>query len=466
MIRVASTIRSWSRLLMLFFVAAALVATDLPSRFAGFGYASVYADDDDGGDDDGGGGASSSGGSGGGRRYRAAPNRDNLFRLFKRQFRQERPRKARRGQPRTVAAVPLYVPNQIIAAGLTNAQIETLVAGGYGVDERQTLTAGPAELVKLRLPRGRTMDAARSEIRTLAPASSVDFNHLYEPEQDIACGGKPCVAPSLVGWPARLQSAAACSGDGMTIGLIDTGINPEHATFAASRLEIIRLHGEDVAPSGRQHGTAVASLLVGTGPSGTPGLVPGAKLIAIDAFQRQRGNDRSEAYDLVRAIDLLAARNVDVMNLSLSGPDNIVLAKAVSQATAKGITLVAAAGNEGPQAKPVFPAGYPEVLAVTAIDRQKKVYRRANQGDYVDLAAPGVGVWTAASIDGTRPKTGTSFAAPFVTAAAILVKASGRPAGDIQSALSQNAEDLGTPGKDAVFGWGLLNVSGICGAKG
>src|SRR3546814_9491455 len=93
----------------------------------------------------------------------------------------------------------------------------------------------------------------------------------------------------------------------------------------------------------------------------------------------------------------------------------------VERARAGGMRLVAAAGNEGPHAAPVFPAGYPSVLAVTAVDASLQPYRHANRGDYIDLAAPGVDVWSARRGQGGRYNSGTSFAAPFVAAAAALV---------------------------------------------
>src|SRR3546814_4413372 len=95
----------------------------------------------------------------------------------------------------------------------------------------------------------------------------------------------------------------------------------------------------------------------------------------------------------------------------------------VERARAGGMRLVAAAGNEGPHAAPVFPAGYPSVLAVTAVDASLQPYRHANRGDYIDLAAPGVDVWSARRGQGGRYNSGTSFAAPFVAAAAALVLA-------------------------------------------
>ena len=104
------------------------------------------------------------------------------------------------------------------------------------------------------------------------------------------------------------------------------------------------------------------------------------------------------------------------------------------------------------------------MLAVTAVDRSKRVYRRAVQGAYVDIAAPGVGIWTAASIRGGRPKTGTTFAAPYVAAAAALLKAREPHLKwqEVKERLYARASDIGEPGRDDVFGWGLLNASEIC----
>ena len=103
-------------------------------------------------------------------------------------------------------------------------------------------------------------------------------------------------------------------------------------------------------------------------------------------------------------------------------------------------------------------AAYDPVLAVTAVDRRGQVYRRANRGDHIDLAAPGVNVWTAASISGARPKTGTSYAAPFVTAAAALIwqRDPSLSAADLGDMLRDAARDLGPKGRDAIFGDGLI----------
>ena len=120
-------------------------------------------------------------------------------------------------------------------------------------------------------------------------------------------------------------------------------------------------------------------------------------------------------------------------------------------------------GNGRAKAKPAFPAAHPKVLSVTAIDQKLAPYSHANQGNYIDFAAPGVALWTAIN-GGGGLQSGTSFAAPFISAA-VALKISGGASPDAASlrrVLRQIAKDLGTPGRDAVFGWGLVRVRPDC----
>ncbi|WP_425965235.1 S8 family serine peptidase [Rhizobium nepotum] len=320
-------------------------------------------------------------------------------------------------------------------------------------------------MVRLIVPRGMTLEAARAAVAARDTTATVDLNHFYQPQSDnkSGCAGKGCaLVREIVGWPKG--DAAGCAKP-HRIGLIDTAINADHVSLAHSRLEVIHLDEMEGKSSGTQHGTAVAALLVGASGSRVPGLLPGAELIAVDAFRRSGGSiDVASIYDLVRAMDLLAQREVKVINLSLTGPANAVLETTVKVAAGQGIILVAAAGNEGPNAKPVYPAAYDDTIAVTAVDKGRNPYRRAVRGDYIDIAAPGVGVWTAASVTGARQKTGTSFAAPFVTAA-VSVLISNDPKMSLESLeakIRQFTDDIGEPGRDPVFGWGLLNARSLC----
>ncbi|MEM8703960.1 MAG: S8 family serine peptidase, partial [Pseudomonadota bacterium] len=161
----------------------------------------------------------------------------------------------------------------------------------------------------------------------------------------------------------------------------------------------------------------------------------------------------------------LSAEDVTVINLSLAGPRNSVVEAAIKDLSdGQGIAFAAAAGNGGAAADPVYPAAYGDVLAVTAVDRNKRVYRRANRGDYIDLAAPGVNIWTAASIKGAKWRTGTSFAVPFVSAAAAIARAKHpeKTPEEIYDLLRNAATDLGAAGRDPVYGHGLLQMDGLC----
>lgn len=374
-----------------------------------------------------------------------------------------------RPQPRRRAILQPWrdhAQGEIIGRGLDDSAVDRLTAAGYVILERAPLAASGQTILRLRIPRRLTLAEARAQVLSAAPRAEIDFNHYYRPNVSDDCVASRCLARNLIGWsPPREEDARSCS-NGIRIGMIDTAINADHAALAGSRIEVERFAAERQPPSGMQHGTAIAALLVGSPLGRSPGLLPGAELIAVDTFHRRgRHGDVSDAYSLVRALDYLDSRDIAIINLSLTGPANALLERTILRLAGKGVVLVAAAGNDGPRAKPAYPAAYPQVVAVTAVDRQKLPYRRAARGSHIDLAAPGVDVWIAASQKGERPRSGTSFAAPFVTAAIALArKAEGDGAKTAAlSRLTDSAEDLGQPGHDDIFGWGLLNPAGLCG---
>ncbi len=362
---------------------------------------------------------------------------------------------------------PQFAPDEIIAFGLTGDDIQQLVGAGYAVLDRRQVAARNDEITRLRIPDGSSLEAARAQIASLTNAVA-DFNHFYRVQQDEppACAGLHCPTLRLIGWPQTPEALRGCAA-GARVGLIDTGINADHATFAADAPEVVSIVDDDRQRSRLQHGTAVAALLLGSQESRAPGLIPGAQLIAVDAFYRgARADERSDADLIVQALDLLIERGVSVINMSLTGPPNALLEAMVKRATDMGVVMVAASGNAGPRAAPAYPAAYEVVIAVTAVDNDQRVYRRAGRGDHIDFAAPGVDVWTAASISGVRTKTGTSFAAPFVTAAVVLAQngQGAEGADQVTRLLAGKALDLGEPGRDEIFGHGLVQTTGLCGS--
>jgi subtilisin family serine protease len=278
----------------------------------------------------------------------------------------------------------------------------------------------------------------------------VDRNHLYRPSSAGTAHGQPL---QQIAWPTE-----GC-GKAPRLGMIDTGIDRGNPALAGAAIAEETVRGPGLAAAGRAHGTAVASLLVGQGEGAARGLLPRAELVAVDAFHRRPDGDAADAFDLASALLLLAERGVAVANLSVAGPANRILDLAGRQATQHGMLAVAAAGNDGAGQRR-YPAAYPWAIAATAVDARGRVYARAAQGRHIAFAAPGVGVPVVSAQGGRVLRSGTSYATPFVTAALALARAEG--AADPVARIAAAALDLGQPGRDRVFGWGLVRADGLC----
>lgn len=351
-------------------------------------------------------------------------------------------------------------PERELVVALDDRQaLSVLAEAGYPVLASDEVGLVGAVVARLGLRPGGDLAAALAEIAALVPGALAAENDLYRPSE-LPCGPEGCAAFEMVGWPA----APGC-GTAVRIGMIDTAVNADHPALAGQRLEIVALEQAGRPAAAPVHGTAIAALLVGGARSTTPGLLPEAELVAVEAFHGDALGDAADAFSLVRALDALAGRGVGTVNLSFSGPDNPLLERAVAALVARDVALAAAAGNDGPAAPPLFPAAYPGVVAVTAVDGGAQVYRQAAAGAHIAFAAPGVQLWTAASVSGGRFRSGTSYATPFVTAALAAIRAGdpGRSAEAAVEVLAAGAEDLGPPGRDETFGFGLVRGEGLCG---
>jgi len=207
------------------------------------------------------------------------------------------------------------------------------------------------------------------------------------------------------------------------------------------------------------HGTAVASLLVGRA-RGFGGAAQGATLYAADVYCNSPTG--GTAARIVDALAWMAQEQVPVINLSLVGPANRMLEGVLRTLISRGHVIVAAVGNDGPASPPLYPAAYPDVIGVTAVDVRKQVLPEAVRGPQVVFAAPGAEMAVAASGEkGFSRARGTSFSAPLV--AGLLAVAydaqSGMQAGTSRravDALIREARDLGPPGRDPTYGYGLV----------
>ena len=313
-------------------------------------------------------------------------------------------------------------------------------------------------LVSFSLPEGADETALLSDLADLFPGIVIAPNDTLIPAEKPEADDPRVYGRHLVGWPDRSASCARRA----RLGMVDTGVDLEHPAFADHAIAQRWFVNESTDPQLLRHGTAIAALLVGEAPEqAIEGLAPGAVLLSAAVFIRDAdGNLSASVENTVIAIDWLGGEAVDVINLSIAGRSNAVLQRGVSLAGEAGMPMVAAAGNEGQGGPRAYPAASPEVLAVTALDQRRRPYRHATHGAYIDVAAPGVDVWTAASTGGGAFRSGTSVATPFVSAmvGALRVANPAVAAETIYATLRTAAEDLGPAGHDPVFGWGLAHM--------
>jgi subtilisin family serine protease len=291
--------------------------------------------------------------------------------------------------------------------------------------------------VVLRVPAGLDTAEALETLRAAQPGLEADFNHLYSRSGEVATGAVPAVARQR--GPAR-------------IGLIDGGVDRRHPALSHAAGPSFGCGGSTV-PS--EHGTAVASLLVGR-DRGFAGAAVKAELYAADVYCDKP--DGGSAEEVVRALAWMARERVAVVNVSLVGPQNRLLEQGVAALVKRGHLLVAAVGNDGPAAPPLFPASYAGVVGVTGVNPNRRVLPEAAQGPQVLLAAPGADMAVARSGGGYGIVRGTSFAAPLVAGllAAELREPDVAAAAAVLERLAASAIDLGAPGRDPVYGRGLV----------
>ena len=323
-------------------------------------------------------------------------------------------------------------------AGLRQAAVDL----GYTANEDIPLGGLDLVMIRFDLPDGVTGAQAIAALEAAVPASTVGVNHAYRLQNEEVASTRRNFANSMLNWPEGGCPALR------PVGMIDGGVDTNAPSLAAAR--VINRDFATGSEDSLRHGTEVASVMA------DPSRLKNLELFSANVIGRDTsGQDAAGASVIILALNWLTQQNVGLINVSLAGPRNKLLNLAIDNASTKGATLVAAAGNQGRAAPPQFPAAFARVIAVTAVDAGKRAYRQAVRGRHIDIAAPGVDVFVGSPSDG-RYVSGTSIAAPFVTASL----ASQREGA--LSILSQASEDLGPQGKDQVFGHGLLQADTLC----
>ena len=246
-------------------------------------------------------------------------------------------------------------------------------------------------------------------------------------------------------------------GRGITIAVLDTGV-PADPTFGNGRVQYLNVGLGTLPAQGSHdgHGASVAALAAGNSPD-APGVAPAASVLSIRVSD---SSGTSDIFTVAQAIVAAVDSGAPIVNLSLGGySTNAVLNAAIGYAHAEGAVVVAAAGNDQ-AAQLSWPAADPRVISVGSVDATGQQVSFSNSGPQLQIAAPGYGVQTA-WLDGQRVYVdGTSASAPLV-AGAIAAVMSQNPAFTAQQAwdvIRQTASEAGSPGPDADYGHGVLNL--------
>jgi len=258
------------------------------------------------------------------------------------------------------------------------------------------------------------------------------------------------------------------TGDPIKVAIVDTGIDVKHPDLidnlkgGVSAVGYTSSYNDD-----NGHGTHVAGIAAAIDNEiGVIGVGPKIDLYAVKVLNRRGSGYLS---DVIEGLDWAISNGMQVVNMSLGTASNVLLfQEAVQRVNAAGIVQVAAAGNN--YGAVIYPAAYSEVIAVSATDSSDAIASWSSRGPEIDLAAPGVSIYSTYKGQTYKTLSGTSMAAPHVAGTAALVLNSAISNYDldgdgiwdpieVQNKLQDRATDLGTTGFDNLYGWGLVNAA-------
>lgn len=290
-------------------------------------------------------------------------------------------------------------------------------------------------------------------------------------EQALKAKARPTQPAQTAPWGVtKIEAPTAWSasrGTGVKVAVLDTGIDRDHLdlkdNLAGGYNTIVTWRTWD---DDNGHGTHVAGTIAAVDNTvGVVGVSPQARLYGVKVLDRRGYGYLS---DVIEGLDWAISNKMQVVNLSLGGGGNDSFHQAIQRTVAAGVVVVAAAGNSGGAV--IYPAAYPEVMAVSATDQSNTITSWSSRGPEVDLAAPGLAIPSTWNDGFYKEGSGTSMATPHVSGVAALVLfQSVAPAWDankdgkwqpaeVQAALEGTATDLGDPGKDNLYGAGLVNA--------
>lgn len=307
------------------------------------------------------------------------------------------------------------------------AALERARAQGYPLIEQAAIDDLGLSYARLAVPDGQPLAEAIRKLRQILPGRTVTADQIH------FMSGEDARADRRAASGAR--SAAPRGG---SVGVIDGGV-PEGGRVVAAR------GFAKGAPVPNSHAQAILSLLAGAGTE---------RVWNADVYGRDPAGGNALA--IARAIGWMTGQNVPVVSISLVGPANPLLERAVAAARARGTVLVAAVGNDGAAAPPAYPASYAGVVAVTGVDGRGRALIEAGRAVHLDYAAPGADLSAVLAPNKRVIVRGTSFAAPLAAARLAAYRQRGISGSALLQAVDAEARDLGKTGPDPRYGRGLV----------
>jgi subtilisin family serine protease len=352
------------------------------------------------------------------------------------------------------------VANELVAeidGSLTDAQADEL-ARRHRLEriasQNFPLVGGTIGL--FRIVDRRPVDTVRRELAADARVRSVqpNFRYLLQDQKVALTEGDP--AQYAVAKLRLPQAHTLAHGANVTIAVIDSGIDIRHPELANAIADSFDALGSKEGP--HVHGTGIAGAIVSH--ARLMGSAPAARILAIRAFGVAPSGAQSTSFVILKGLDYAAAHGAQIVNMSFAGPKDALIERGIAAAAAKGIVMVAAAGNAGPKSPPLYPAANASVIAVSATDAQDRLFAASNRGGHIAVAAPGVDIFLPAPDEKYQMTSGTSFSAAYVSglAALMLERNPALKSDEVRAILMKTARDLGSPGRDDLFGAGEVDA--------
>jgi len=322
--------------------------------------------------------------------------------------------------------------------------------------EGQILTLIDGRMQVYRIPDRRSVETVVSALSRDPRVRLAQNNRRYLRQ------GETRETPTVLQYAlAKIAAPAAhemALGRGVVVAVIDSEVDAAHPDLKG----VVGLSYDAVGPAKHVsdgHGTAVAGIVSGRGT--VRGVAPQSRVLAVRAFYATGTGKQVETSSsvLLRAIEWSVTNGANILNMSFVGSRDPAVHLVLRAAHERGVVLIAAAGNGGSKAPPAYPAAYPEVVAVTAVDQTDRRYVHANRGSYIAVSAPGVDILAPTNGGSHAFLSGTSAAAHVSGVVALLLERNPRlgPRGVLKS-LTEQAVDLGPPGRDEDFGAGRVDA--------